>query len=109
MQADENGSWIRSIDYKCFFICFATIPVTTFSGIKANIHTAQLYHMLDNGFNVILLTFLEIFFLIQARDLFLFNSTHPKVFKDGAIQGQIVDFSSLPELDSNLVSRLDKS
>lgn len=46
---------------------------------------------------------------MSSRDLFLFNSTHPEVFKGGAIQGQIVNFSFLPDLNSNLVSHVDKS
>lgn len=53
LQAEENGSYIAGIDNKLFFIWFATIPVTTVSRTKTNMHIAHIYSMLDNGFNMI--------------------------------------------------------
>lgn len=41
--------------------------------------------------------------------MLLFSSIHPELFRDGAIKGQRVNFNFLPDLNSNLVSRVDKS
>lgn len=41
--------------------------------------------------------------------MFLFSFIHPELFGDGAIKGQRMNFSYLPDLNSNLVSHVDKS